>query len=106
MNKPTITDREWKQLRNEAWKAVPVRNGYGYCFSDHVVVRVNQFKPGAQLRTVVLRTGGAASRAQDLQRCQRFFRRLRKWAGVKQNTPLSSGRECDGIFGTVFAHTS
>jgi hypothetical protein len=106
VTKPTTTDREWKQLRQVAWSRKPVRNGYGYCFFDNVVVRINQFADNKPLRTIVLPTGGTSSRGQDTVRCQRLFRRLRKWAGVRTNTSLSQGRECDGIFGTVFAHTA
>lgn len=103
--KPTRADREWKQLRDAAQHRRPVRNGFGYCFFDCVVFRVNQFKPGAELRTVVLPTGGASSKPLDNARCQRMARRLRNWAGVTFNTNLSQGRDCDGLFGTVFAHT-
>ena len=100
MNKPTTTDREWKQLRTEQDRKIPQMNGYGYYFRDFVVVRVNQFKPGAQLRTVVIRTGASWTKDQDTARCMRFMRRLRKWAGVKAMTDFPRGRECDGIFGT------
>lgn len=106
MTKPTTTNRDWKDLRDAAWKRVPVRNGYGYCFFDHVVVRVNQFAAGKPLRTVVLPVGGLSSKAQDMARCQRMFRRLRKWAGFKATTNLSPARDCDGIFGTVFGYTA
>ena len=105
MNKQTIKDRERKTLRQTSDRMPPVRNGFGYCFFDYVVVHINQFKEGADLRTVVLRTGGVASKAQDTARCQRMCRRLKKWAGVKFNTDLYGGRDCDGLFGTVFAHT-
>jgi hypothetical protein len=106
MNKPTTTARDWKEIRTAMHRKVPVRNGYGYHFHDAVVVRVNQFKAGAQLRTVVLRTGGVDSKAMDGARAQRMFRRLRKWAGFKATTSLDSGRVCDGLFGTVFGFTA
>lgn len=105
MTKQTMTDRDWKQLRAEQAKRVSQVNGYGYHFHDFVVVRINQFKPGAQLRTVVIRTGASYTKDQDSARCQRFFRRLRNWAGFKSTTDFPRGRECDGIFGTVFGYT-
>lgn len=105
MAKPTQTDREWQHLRKAAQTRKPARNGFGYCFFDCVVFRINQFKPGAPLRTIVLPTGGSSDKAQDSARCQRLSRRLRNWAGVTFNTSLSRGRDCDGLFGTVFAHT-
>lgn len=103
MSKPTTTNREWRQLRNEMGRSIKV-NGYGYRFFDAVVVRINEFKPGAQLRTVVIRTGASWTKEQDAARCQRFFRRLRKWAGFKATTDFPRGRECDGIFGTMFGY--
>lgn len=105
MAKPTEMNREWKELRAAAWSRKPVRNGYGYCFFDTVVVRVNQLKEGAPLRTVVLPVGGVSSKAADVARCQRMFRRLRKWAGFTATTSLGPSRSCDGIFGTVFGYT-
>lgn len=106
MTKPTTTNREWKELRTAAQKRIPVRNGFGYCFFDHVVVRINQFSADKPLRTVVLPVGGLSSKAQDIARCQRMFRRLRKWAGFKATTDMGRSRDCDGIFGTVFGYTS
>lgn len=105
MTKLTTTDRDWKSMRAEARKRVPVRNGFGYHFNDHIVVRINQFQDGAPLRTVVLPTGGVDSKPADIARARRMFRRLKNWAGVRLNTQLDMGRECDGVFGTVFAHT-
>lgn len=106
MAKLTNTDREWKQLRDAAWKRPYTPNGYGYHFANAVVVRINQFKPGAQLRTVVLPTsGGTVHKDTDTQRSLRFFRRLRKWAGFKATTDFPRGRECDGIYGTMFGYT-
>lgn len=106
MTKPTATNREWKELRTVAHNRIPVRNGFGYCFFDHVVVRINQFSNDKPLRTVVLPTGGVSSKAQDVARCQRMFRRLRKWTGFKATTNLGHSRDCDGIFGTVFGYTA
>ena len=106
MNKPTMQDRKWKDLRATAWSRIPVRNGYGYCFFDNVVVRINQFAADKPLRTVVLPVGGMSSKAQDIARCQRMFRRLRKWAAFKATSDMSRSRDCDGIFGTVFGYTA
>lgn len=104
MTKLTNTDREWKQLREAASKRAATLNGYGYHFFDCLVVRINQFKPGAQLRTVVCPTGSSWTKDADSARLQRFFRRLRKWAGFKATTDFPRGRECDGIFGTMFGY--
>lgn len=104
MARKTTTDRTWQDERAYRYSRVIV-TGAGMRQFDAVVVRINQFKPGAPLRTVVLPTGGVASKAADLARSQRMFRRLRNWAGFRATTRLEGTRECDGLFGTVFGYT-
>lgn len=70
---------------------------------DAVVVEIDRFTPGAQLRTIVLHTGSVDRKSEDIARCQRLCRRLRA-VGVRFNTRIEGDRDCDGLFGTMFAH--
>lgn len=99
----TRTARTWQQER------AAMQTGVNYISETHhirafdaVVIEINKFGQG-EPRSIVMRTGGTAQRARDTARCQRLCRRLRA-VGVKFNTSLHIGRDCDGVFGTMFAY--
>jgi hypothetical protein len=99
----TRTARNWKEQRQLLHSSIAwVSESRGIRAFDAVVIEINRFGAGAP-RSIVLKTGGAMSRAADSARCQRLCRRLRL-IGVKFTTSLSNGRECDGVFGTMFAY--
>ena len=102
MSSKTQTARTWKQERATLSRSIAwISETRRIRAFDAVVIEINRFGTG-EPRSIVLKTGGAWNRAADLARCQRLCRRLRA-IGVKFTTSLCAGRECDGVFGTMFA---
>ena len=99
----TRTLRTWKSERASLCSSIAwVSESRGVRAFDAVVVEINRFGTG-EPRSIVLKTGAAWTRAEDIARCQRLCRRLRA-IGVKFTTTLDVGRDCDGVFGTLFAY--
>ncbi len=103
MTTKTNTARTWKAERAAIYSSVSyISETLNIRAFDAVVIEINKFGQGTP-RSIVLRTGGTQNRDRDTARCQRLCRRLRA-IGVKFNTSLSTGRTCDGVFGTMFAY--
>jgi hypothetical protein len=103
MTTKTRTARNWKEERAAIWSSIAyISESRNVRASNAVVVLINQFGQG-EPRTVVMRTGGFDERKRDFARCARLCRRLRA-IGVHFNTRIEGTRECDGLFGTMFAY--
>lgn len=102
----TRQPRRFKEERAAIWSTVSwIEGGARRCMGC-VVVRIDEFDTDRPSRTVVIRLNGSVDgKKADSARLQRAFRRIQA-LGIRFNTRLEGIRECDGISGTVFAHTT